>query len=214
MCILNCFIHVWLFVTVWTVACQTPLSIGISRQEYGVGCHFLFCGILLTQRSNPHLLHWQVDLYQLCYLGSLGYAIILRKNWKLTSLKLTLEPTSYLIGLRWLSFNFSPGEKKYTTQRKRNPNVKQNFQSGDKRTIQLNIDLFRVYGCFGGGVQSLSRVRLFPTTCTAACQASLSFTISWSLLKFMSIESVMPSNHLILCCPLFLPPSIFPSIRV
>ena len=49
---------------------------------------------------------------------------------------------------------------------------------------------------------------------TAACQASLSFTISQTLLKFMSIESVMPSNHLILCNPLFLLPSIFPSIRV
>ena len=49
---------------------------------------------------------------------------------------------------------------------------------------------------------------------TAACQASLSFTISWSLLKLMSIESVMPSNHLILCHPLLLLPSIFPSIRV
>ena len=48
---------------------------------------------------------------------------------------------------------------------------------------------------------------------TAACQASLSFTISWSLFKFMSIESVMPSNHFILCCPLLLLPSIFPSIR-
>ena len=49
---------------------------------------------------------------------------------------------------------------------------------------------------------------------TAACQASLSITSFWSLLKFMSIESVMPSNHLILCCPLLLLPSIFPSIRV
>ena len=49
---------------------------------------------------------------------------------------------------------------------------------------------------------------------TAVCQASLSFTISWSLLKFMSFESVMPSNHLILCHPLLLLPSIFPSIRV
>ena len=49
---------------------------------------------------------------------------------------------------------------------------------------------------------------------TAARQASLSITNSWSLLKLMSIESMMPSNHLILCCPLFLPPSIFPSIRV
>ena len=63
-------------------------------------------------------------------------------------------------------------------------------------------------------VQSLSHVQLFATPWTAARQASLSFTISWSLLKLMSIESVMPSNHLILCCPLLIPPSIFPSIRV
>ena len=49
---------------------------------------------------------------------------------------------------------------------------------------------------------------------TEACQGSLSFTISWSLLKLMSIESIVPSNHLILCCPLLLLPSIFPSIRV
>ena len=63
-------------------------------------------------------------------------------------------------------------------------------------------------------VQSLSPVRLFPTTWTAAHQPSLSFTISWSLLKLVSIESVMPSNHLVLCHPLLLLPSIFPSIRV
>ena len=63
-------------------------------------------------------------------------------------------------------------------------------------------------------VQLLSRVRLFVTPWTAARQASLSFIITWSLLKFMSIESVMPSNHLILCHPLLLLLSIFPSIRV
>ena len=63
-------------------------------------------------------------------------------------------------------------------------------------------------------VQSLSCVQLFVTPWTAACQASLSITNSRSLLKLMSIESVMPSNHLILCHPLFLLPSIFPSIRV
>ena len=62
--------------------------------------------------------------------------------------------------------------------------------------------------------QSLDRVRLFVTPWSAARQASLSFTVFWSLLKFMSIESVMPFNHLILCHPLLLPPSIFPSIRV
>ena len=62
-------------------------------------------------------------------------------------------------------------------------------------------------------VQSLSHVRLFAIPWTAAHQASLSITNSWSLLKLMSIESVMPSSHLILCYPLLLLPSIFPSIR-
>ena len=61
---------------------------------------------------------------------------------------------------------------------------------------------------------TLSCVQLFATPWTAAHQASLSFTISWSLLKLISIESVMPFNHLILPRPLLLPPSIFPSIRV
>ena len=63
-------------------------------------------------------------------------------------------------------------------------------------------------------VHSLSCVRLFATPWTVACQASLSITNSRSLLKFMSIKSVMPSNHLILCRPFLLPPSIFPSLRV
>ena len=61
---------------------------------------------------------------------------------------------------------------------------------------------------------SVSCVWLFATLWTAAHQASLSFTISWSLLKLVSIESVVPSNHLIICHPLFFLPSIFPSIRV
>ena len=63
-------------------------------------------------------------------------------------------------------------------------------------------------------VQLLRRVQLFATPWTAACQASLSITNSWSLLKLMSIKSVMSFNHLILCHSLLLPPSIFPSIRV
>ena len=68
--------------------------------------------------------------------------------------------------------------------------------------------------CFSS-VQSLSCVQLLETPWTAACQASLSFTnLSWSLLKFMSVESVMPSNHLILSHPLLLLPSVFTSIRV
>ena len=63
-------------------------------------------------------------------------------------------------------------------------------------------------------VQSVSRIWLFVTPRIAAQQASLCFTISWSLLKLMSIESLIPSNHLILCCPLLLLPSVFPSKRV
>ena len=63
-------------------------------------------------------------------------------------------------------------------------------------------------------VQSLSHVQVFVTPCIATCQVSLSLTISWSLPKFMSTESVILSNHLILCCPLLLLSSIFPSIRV
>ena len=75
-----------------------------------------------------------------------------------------------------------------------------------KPTVPTTQEAFAV-------VQSLSLVQLFVTPWTAACQASLSFTVSQSLLKLMSFESVMPSNHLILCCPLLLP-SIFPRIRV
>ena len=69
--------------------------------------------------------------------------------------------------------------------------------------------LFKVYV-----VQSLSCVLQFVIPWTAACRSSLSFTVSWSSLRLKSIESVMPSNHLILCCPLLFLPSIFPSIRV
>ena len=63
-------------------------------------------------------------------------------------------------------------------------------------------------------VQSLSRARIFATPWTATQQASLSITNAWRLLKLTSIESVMPSNHLTLCRPLLLPPSVFPSIGV
>ena len=73
----------------------------------------------------------------------------------------------------------------------------------------LSFETFQI-----SSVQLLSCVRLFATPWTTARQASLSITDSWSLLKLMSIESVMPSNHLNLCSPLLLPPSIFPSIRI
>ena len=75
-------------------------------------------------------------------------------------------------------------------------------------------DVAHIYSGIFVVVQSLSRVQLFVTPWTTAQKTSLSIIISWNLLKLMSIESVMPSNHLVLCCPLLLLPSIFPSIRV
>ena len=82
------------------------------------------------------------------------------------------------------------------------------------RTGLLNAKLSKYLVQKFSSVQSLSCIWLFETPWTAARQASLSFIISWSLLKLMSIKSMMPSNHLILCHPLLLLPAIFPSIRV
>ena len=84
------------------------------------------------------------------------------------------------------------------------------------KSVSHICDIFALYQIFPTVVvvQSLSRVQLLVTPWTAPHQASLSFTISRSLLKLMSIKLVMPFNHLILCCPLLLLPSIFPSIRV
>ena len=81
-----------------------------------------------------------------------------------------------------------------------------------KKECEINIYIMHLTQF--SSVHVLSCVQLFATPWTAAHQASLSITNHWSLLKLMSIESVMPSNHLILCHPLLLPPSIFPSIRV
>ena len=77
-----------------------------------------------------------------------------------------------------------------------------------------NVHLRRCFSFKFSSVQTLSCVQLFVTRWTISHQASLSITNSWSLLKLMSIELVMSCNHLILCCPFLLPPSIFPSIRV
>ena len=80
--------------------------------------------------------------------------------------------------------------------------------------FNLHSPLSDVEHLCGSSVPLLSHVQLFAAPWTAAYQASLSITNSWSLLKLMSIKSVVPSNHLILCCPLLLLPSVFPSIGV
>ena len=88
-----------------------------------------------------------------------------------------------------------------------------------------SLDFICLFSCFlyththththtHSSFQLLSCVKLFVTSWTAACEASLSITNSWSLLKLMSIQLVMPSNQPLMCCPLLLLPSIFPSIRI
>ena len=100
--------------------------------------------------------------------------------------------------LEWVAISFSRGS----------------FQPKDRTNVSCLAGEFFTTEPPGSSVQSLSHVQLFAIPWTAAHQASLSITNSWSLLKLISIESVMLSNHLILCRPLLLPPSIFPSIRV
>ena len=94
---------------------------------------------------------------------------------------------------------------KLNSQTYRVSSVKVRILAGKERGLKAGIRL--------SSVQSLSHVQLFAIPLTAACQASLSITSSQSLLKLMSIKSVMPSNHLILCRPLLPLPSVFPSIR-
>ena len=88
-------------------------------------------------------------------------------------------------------------------------------EESEKAVLKLNIQKYKIMA-FGpiSSVQSLRHVRLFATPWTIACQISLSITNSQSLLNLMSIESVMPSNHLILCHSHLILPSIFPNIRV
>ena len=84
----------------------------------------------------------------------------------------------------------------------------------EERWNRLDTGLNNISSLHVSSVESLSPVPLFATPWTAVCQASLSIINSQKLLRLMSVESVMPSNHLILCHPLLIPPSIFPSIRV
>ena len=109
--------------------------------------------------------------------------------------------------LEWVAFPFSRGSSQPRDQTQVSHFADRFFTSCATREAQTIMYQFSL-------VQSLSRVRVFATPWTAARQTSLSITNPWSLPKLMSIESVMPSNHLILCRPLLLLPSVFPSIRV
>ena len=137
-------------------------------------------------------------------LRAFAFAMLFSWNAFLVSSGLTLPPSSGL-GLNNITSK-SPGWPPLT------PPLLQSLFFLDQHLLFLQIIYHPLthYIVF----QLLSRVRLFATAWTAAHQAFLSFTISWSLLKLMSIVSVMLSNHLILCCLLLLLLAVFPSIRV
>ena len=179
-----------------------------SGKNTRVDCHFLLQGIFLTQGSNPRLLcllQWQVDSLPPSYLGSPNRYIIIMLIRLCWFFKLVHSVQSWKFYITfWL------------------PDLAYEL------CIELQPRLLSWdWVVFHGGIQTFTVWSLHhccchwvpkscPTLCnpwTATHQPSLSFTISWSLFRLLSIESVMPSNHLILCCPLPLS-SIFPSIKV
>ena len=119
-------------------------------------------------------------------------------------------PHNPCLYLAWISFYRNKGYKNKLSGCSTYPTATATYASGYIYLLGYDINIIIQFS----SVQSLSRVQLFVTPWTAAHQASLAITNSRSLPKLMSVKSVMPSNHLIFCCPLLLLPSIFPSIRV
>ena len=189
------------------VACQAPLSMEFSRQEYWVSCHFLIQGIFPTQGLNPGPRIEPISpvspalagrFFTLRHLGSpykdytctyIKFILLLcgvpyPQSWKVHCTK-----SFYIKGLNITDFHIQ----------------------GDHLNRHIDnlwkISLKLVFS----SVQSLSRVQLFVTPWIAACQSSLSITNSQSSLPLMSIKSVMPSSHLILCCPFSFCPQTLPA---
>ena len=185
------------FMIPWTVACQAPLSMGFPRQEHWSRLPFS-PGDLHDPGIEPVSPALQEDSLPLSNLGSPVTPIHTTDNTQKDCIKFPLTEAS----LRYSSHIIKDNVKK---QKKR-----WEFWPHAQNPC---TDAAFAWGWFSS-VQLLSRVWLFVTPWTAAHQASLSITNSWSLLKLMSIASVMPSNHLILCHPLLLQPSIFPSFRI
>ena len=191
-CMLSCFSHVWFFATLWTVAHQAPLSMGVSKQEYWSRLPFPLPGDL----PSP------------------GTELASCMSPALTGRFFTTEPSGKPSSL--LTCTFTTNSFLVSLCPEYPPPIKHDLIDEGLIFIRhpfllhsLQCPLFQF-----SSVQSLSCVRLFATPWTAARQASLSITNSQSLPKLMFIGLVMPSNHLILCRPLLLLPSIFPRIRV
>ena len=154
-------------------------------QHTGMGSCSLFSGIFPTEISNPGLPHRRQILYHLSHQGS----------------PLSIRYTNIVYIYQYINFHW------YFLNIRKHPFLKRcvivPFYSA------LTFVIIHIFV-----VQSLSHIQLITTTWTTAYQASLPFTVSPTLLKLMSIGSVMPSNHLILCRPLLLLPSIFPSTLI
>ena len=125
-----------------------------------------------------------------------------------------LENSAVATGLEKVSFHSNPKDRYCRRVLKLVLKLTFNIHALISPASKVMLKILQAQFHQFSSAQSLSHVQLFVTPWTSACQASLSITNSRSLLKLMSIESVMTSNHLILCCPLLLPPSIFPGIRV
>ena len=203
---------VQLFVTLWTVAHQDPRPQDSPGKNTGVGCHTLLQGIFPTQGSNPCLLcllHCRWILYPPSHLGITVISLFVSCCCSDTQLCPTLCHPVEQARLPcpslspWVCSNSCPLSQWCYPPTSTSMPLKSPALAGR---------FFITSATFV--VQSHSRVRLFVTPWTVALPASLSFTISWGLLKLMSIELGMPSNHLIICHPLLLLPSVFPSIRV
>ena len=195
-------------------------------KSIGGGCQFLLQGIFPAQGLNLGLTHCRQMLYHLSqfYFEKCS----LRIPWKSSGLD-SVFPwqrawVQFLVGELRSRMPCGVLKKKQTLLVKRS--VWKNSRgiietstwmiiSSESASLSCHSSLYYISSIAPpSSVQSLSHVRLFATPWTTACQTSLFITYSHSLLKFMPIESVMPSNCLILCRPLLLPPSIFPSIRV
>ena len=199
---------VWLFATPWTEACRVSLSFTFSRSLLKLKSiesvtpfnHLiLYCPHLLLSSIFPSIRVFSNES-------------VLRIRWpKYWSFSFSISHSNEHSGL----FTFRTDWFHLAVQ----GTLKSLLQHHSSKTSILWYSAFLMvqlsHPCIQfSSVQSLSRLRLFVTPQTAARQASLSITNSQSLPKLMSIESVMPSNHLILCCPLLLLHSIFPNIRV
>ena len=218
--------HFQLFGTPWTVAYQTPPSMEFSGHEQWSGLPFPSPGDLPDPGIKPSVLRCRQMPYYLSHQGS-------KEKTKEPEIKL---PASHRITEKTREFKknlyccfndyaktFNCGsqqtmEKSSTDRNTRPPYLSlRNQYAGQEATVRTKLQYVKAVYCHSAyltymqsSVQSLSHIQIFATPWTAEPQASLSISNSWNLLTLMAVKSVMPSNHLILCHPLFLLPS-FPA---